>query len=112
MADLFNNMIASLAQDTGRQSQVTATKQQLSKVSGQNKKVDAAAKEFESVFIAEMLKPMFDTVPVDSEFGGGNAEEVYRGLMVQEYAKHMSNAGGIGLASSIKAQMLAMQEGQ
>jgi len=72
--------------------------------------IDAAARDFESVFVSEMLKPMFETVEVDSEFGGGEAEETWRGLMVQEYGKKIVNAGGIGLADDIKAKMIEMQE--
>lgn len=70
----------------------------------------AAAKDFEAVFLAEMLKPMFETVEVDDTFGGGHGEEVFRGLMVQEYGKMLSQKGGIGLATHIQAQLLKLQE--
>jgi len=72
--------------------------------------VDEASKQFEAMFISEMLSHMFDSVKVDPEFGGGQAEETYRGLMIEEYGKQIANNGGIGLANEIKAQMIAMQE--
>ncbi len=72
--------------------------------------IDTAAKDFESMFISELLAPMFDTVPVDSEFGGGQGEETWRGLMVQQYGKQIAASGGIGLADTIKAHMIQMQE--
>lgn len=70
----------------------------------------AAAKEFESVFISEMLKPMFETIDVDETFGGGKGEEVFRGLLVQEYGKILSNQGGVGIADSIQAELIKTQE--
>lgn len=73
-------------------------------------KIEAAAKEFESVFIAEMLRPMFDTVESDEMFGGGHAEDTWKGLLIDEYGKGIANAGGIGLASHITAAMIQMQE--
>ncbi len=72
--------------------------------------IDQSAKEFESMFIGEMLTPMFDTVPTDSEFGGGEAEGTWKSLMIQQYGKQVSAAGGIGLSDSIKAKMIEMQE--
>ena len=74
------------------------------------REVAEAARDFESVFISEMLKPMFETIEVDDTFGGGHGEEVFRGLMVQEYGKVLSRSGGIGLADSIQARLLEIQE--
>lgn len=73
-------------------------------------KIQATAKEFEAVFIAEMLRPMFETVESDEMFGGGNAEDTWKGLLVDEYGKGIANAGGIGLADHITAAMIQMQE--
>lgn len=73
-------------------------------------RVTKAAKDFESVFVSEMLKPMFDMIDVDDTFGGGKGEEVFRGLMVQEYGKMITAQGGIGIADQIKAELLRQQE--
>jgi len=51
------------------------------------KQIDASSKDFEAMFTSEMLKPMFDTVQTDSEFGGGQAEDTWRGLMIEQYGK-------------------------
>jgi Rod binding domain-containing protein len=69
-----------------------------------------AAQEFESVFVAEMLKPMFEGISTDAPFGGGKGEEVFRGMMLQEYGKIIARSGGVGLADSIKTEMIKMQE--
>jgi len=69
-----------------------------------------AAMDFESVYLAQMLQPMFDTVDVDETFGGGSAEETWRGLQVEEVAKHMARNGGIGLADVVAKEMMRLQE--
>ena len=61
-----------------------------------------AAKDFESVYISQMLAPMFDTVDTDPEFGGGESEKIYQSMMVQEYAKQITARGGMGLAKYIE----------
>lgn len=74
-------------------------------------KMEEVAKEYESVFLSQMLTHMFEGIETDSMFGGGQAEEVYRSMMIQEYGKAMAEAGGIGLSGALKSEMIAMQEG-
>ncbi|MGE4312946.1 MAG: rod-binding protein [Pseudobdellovibrionaceae bacterium] len=70
-----------------------------------------AAQDFEAVFLTEMLKPMFEGLEVDSTFGGGKGEEVFRGFMLDEYGKEFARRGGVGLASHIKDALIQMQNG-
>jgi len=70
----------------------------------------AAAEDFESVFLSQMLAPMFETVETDSMFGGGHAEGIYRSMMVEEIGKEISRAGGIGIADEIYREIMALQE--
>jgi peptidoglycan hydrolase FlgJ len=72
--------------------------------------IEKAAKDFEAVFITQMLAPMFNTVSTDGYFGGGQAEESWRGVLMDEYGKMMVNNGGIGLSDAIAAEMLKLQE--
>lgn len=73
------------------------------------KKAEEAAQEFEAVFIAEMIKPMFEGISTDGPFNGGKGEEVFRGMMIQEYGKMLSQTGNIGIASQVKDTMIRMQ---
>ena len=73
------------------------------------KQIEDAAKDFEAVFLSEMMKPMFESVEVDKIFGGGKGEEVFRSFMVQEYGKIMAASGQIGLASPVKDALIKMQ---
>ncbi|WP_374514479.1 rod-binding protein [Brevundimonas sp.] len=68
------------------------------------------AEAFEASFLAQMMKPMFEGLKTDGMFGGGQGEETWRGFMIEAMAKQTVQAGGIGLADQVVAQMLKMQE--
>lgn len=76
-----------------------------------NEKLREAAQDFEAVFLSQMIKPMFDTVPTNTMFGGGQAENIYRGLMVEEFGKSVAKNGGIGIADTVYRELLKLQEG-
>ena len=61
---------------------------------------DKAAKEFESVFISQFLGSMFSGISTDGPTGGGEGEEMFRSLMIDQYGKaHGTAQGGFGLAA-------------
>jgi Rod binding domain-containing protein len=68
------------------------------------------AQAFETSFLSQMLKPMFEGLSTDGPFGGGQAEETWRGFMIDAMAKQTVRAGGIGLADQVVSEMLRMQE--
>lgn len=74
------------------------------------KQADRAAKEFEAVFINEMLGAMYDGVKTDGPFGGGPAESIFRSMMLDQYAKTIAEQGGFGLADQVKREILRAQE--
>jgi Rod binding domain-containing protein len=80
------------------------------KDTGDAAKADWAAKEYESVFISQFLGSMFSGIKTDGITGGGQGEEMFRSLMVNEYAKGLQQRGGFGLAAQMKAQLLKHQE--
>jgi len=69
-----------------------------------------AAKSYESVFISEFLGSMFQDIPTDGPFGGGQGEEMFRSLMLDEYGKQMESRGGFGLSAAITRTLLSHQE--
>ena len=69
-----------------------------------------AAKEYESVFIAQFLGSMFSGIKSDGMFGGGQGEEMFRSLMTDQYAKGLTARGGFGLAASMQAELLKHQQ--
>lgn len=58
------------------------------------------AQELEATFLAEMLKSAGLGQSSES-FGGGAGEDQFSSFLVQEQAKAMVQAGGIGLAESL-----------
>jgi Rod binding domain-containing protein len=71
---------------------------------------DRAAKEFEAIFIGQMVSAMFDGVKSDGPFGGGYGETVFRSLMIEHYSKTIAEQGGFGLADQVKREILRLQE--
>jgi Rod binding domain-containing protein len=94
------------------QSNAKLAAMQKAKLSGGNNtaKIDDVAQEFEAQFVSQMLQNMFDTVPVNEEFGGGEGEEMFRSLVIDEYGKLISRAGGVGVADQVKREMIRTQE--
>lgn len=68
------------------------------------------AGDFEAMFLAQMLSPMWEGIETDGMFGGGSAEETFRSMMINEYGKLISKAGGLGFATTVKAELLRAQE--
>ncbi|MDK9696704.1 MAG: rod-binding protein [Siculibacillus sp.] len=71
----------------------------------------AKAVEFEQVFLSTMFNQMFAGLESSGPFHGGQAEETWRGILVDRYAGEVARAGGIGLADAVYAQLLQVQEG-
>ncbi len=72
--------------------------------------VRRVAEEFEAVFIAQMMAPMFQGLETDELFGGGPGEDIYRSVLVEEYGKSIARAGGIGRADTIQRERLRLLE--
>lgn len=70
-----------------------------------------AAQDFEAMTLNELMQPMFAAADDSAgAFTGGEGEKEFKPLLVNEIAKNMEHAGGLGLAGSIYEKMLAMQE--
>jgi peptidoglycan hydrolase FlgJ len=76
----------------------------------------AAAKkvgqEFESFFLSQVFQSMFSGVGTDALFGGGNGENVYRSLLLQEYSKVAAKSDPTGISADVTREVLRMQEAQ
>ncbi|MBE1237588.1 rod-binding protein [Phaeovibrio sulfidiphilus] len=68
------------------------------------------AQEFEAFFISQMLQPMFQELNSEPPFGGGNAERIWRSMMVDEYGSMIARNGGVGIADAVMREMLKSQE--
>ena len=75
-------------------------------------KVKATAKNFEAMYVQEMMQHMWDGIETDGPFGGGKGEEVFRSLMIEQYGKLVADSGQTKIAAQLSREMLRMQEEQ
>jgi len=72
--------------------------------------IKTTAKDFEAVFISQMMSHMFKGIKADSMFGGGNGEDMFSSMLVTEYGKEMAKGSGIGIADQLQKAIIQMQE--
>lgn len=68
------------------------------------------AREFESVFVGQMLNQMRTETMKNTGFDGGHAEEQWRGMMNEQLAKQITSAGGVGISAQVARELLRTQE--
>jgi Rod binding domain-containing protein len=73
-------------------------------------KAKQVAEQFEGMFITQFVGEMFSGMKTDGPFGGGQGEEMFRSLMMDEYGKQIASQGGFGLAASVQRELLKTQE--
>jgi Rod binding domain-containing protein len=73
-------------------------------------KADKAAKDFEAMFIGQFLGSMYADMPTDGITGGGQGEQMFRSMLIEQYAQSIQKQGGFGLAASVKAELLKHQQ--
>ena len=90
--------------------------QQLSAVNDINKPVNDAkrlekvGKDFESVFLYQVLELMQPKVNEDSMFSGGESEKIYRQILNEKIAGTISERGGLGISDSVEMQIQKYRE--
>ena len=70
-----------------------------------------AAREFEVSFLHNMIDTMFETIEGGGTFGSSNASQTWRGMLSEQYANSIVDAGGIGITDTVQRELIAMQEG-
>jgi len=81
----------------------------LSSNGAQLARAENAAKDFEAVFIAQMLAPLFNSISTPEIAGGGKSEEFFKSLLQESYAKAMAERGGFGVADHVKSALISIQ---
>ena len=74
------------------------------------KAMQKACEEFESLLVHQMLKQMRQTVPKTGLLDGGNAEQMYRSMLDGELSRQISQRKGIGLAPMIYRQIKSLAD--
>ena len=74
-------------------------------------KARKTADDFETMFLENMMSQIFPQDAAEGPVGdNGTGSQVYRGMLVNEYAKTVAKSGGIGVSDTIYRHMLQMQE--
>ncbi|MDU4960912.1 MAG: rod-binding protein [Sporomusaceae bacterium] len=72
--------------------------------SAEDKKLKAACRDMEAVFLNLLLSRMRATVP-KNDLTGSKQEEIVQSLLDSELTKNMAGAGGAGLADMLYRQL-------
>lgn len=76
--------------------------------SGDQDKLKEVCRDFESIFVKQMLDSMRKTVHKGGMMGeGGMAEEVFEDMLYEEYAKNMTKTARFGIADSLYREFSA-----
>ena len=88
------------------------------KLAGADAEAGAAAKarktatEFEAMFLEQSLDRVFADGGEEGPLGAnGTGGDVYRSMLVKEYAGSIVKSGGVGIAGQVFQEMLKLQEG-
>lgn len=63
------------------------------------------SEDFESLLIDQMLSAMRKTLSKEKLYGGGLAEDIFQGMLDEEYSKLMARSESFGLAEKIYDQL-------
>ena len=74
-------------------------------------KARKTAEDFESMFLEQTLDRLFASGGAEGPLGdNGMGGEVYRSMLVKEYAGNITRSGGVGIADQIYREILKLQE--
>jgi Rod binding domain-containing protein len=69
---------------------------------------EAVAKQFEAMMVGQMLESVFAGINTGGTFGGGQSERTWRSFMLQEYGTAIAEAGTLGIARMVHADIARM----
>jgi len=94
---------------------LTRPREAAGELSAEQEKLLQACRDFEALFIKQMLDAMRNTVEKTGLVDGGMAEEIFEDMLYDEYAKKMARTAGFGLAETLYRELsprLAQQESE
>ncbi|GEM_PF-4909194 len=76
----------------------------------QRAEIARKAEEFEALVLAQLLKPMFESVNTPRLMGGDAPGADAFGVMLNdEYARAIAARGGVGVADQVQAALIRLQ---
>ncbi|MBI2254246.1 MAG: rod-binding protein [Proteobacteria bacterium] len=68
------------------------------------------AEDFEAFFAGLVFEQMSSDIEPDPVVGGGEGEDMFKGLLNQEYGKAIARTHSLGIADVVQKQLLQIQE--
>jgi len=78
----------------------------------ENKELKKVAKQFEAIFINQMIGSMRKTVPNGGLIPESNAERVFKGMLDSEHAERMADTEQLGLSKIVYEHLLRTAQGK
>ena len=72
---------------------------------GHDDKLKQACRDFEAIFVKQMLDAMRKTVPQGTLMNGGQGEEVFEDMLYEKYAEEMTKTARLGIADLLYSQL-------
>lgn len=104
----MDNYLAGLMDQAISQAQAAANA--TSKKKQTPEEIARSAKQFEAMFIGQMLNLLFEDVTADPLFGDQASDKIYRSMLLDEYGKEMAEGRSMGIADHVQAELLKLQE--
>jgi flagellar protein FlgJ len=70
-----------------------------------DERLKEACKDFQSIFVKQMLDAMRKTVNEQGLLYGGRAEEIFEDMLYEKYAQKISDTAGLGLDEMMYDQL-------
>jgi len=80
------------------------------KSSSEKEKLTILAKEFESIFMNQMLKTMRATISKSGLIDGGRGEEIFTEMLDEEMSRQMAFSQKDGLSASLVEQLMYVSQ--
>lgn len=68
------------------------------------------AEDFEAFYAGLVFEQMSSDIEPDPVTGGGEGEDMFKGLLNQEYGKAVARTHSLGIADIVQKQLLQIQE--
>jgi Rod binding domain-containing protein len=97
--DSFSSALTSSARS---ESNVSASKTAMHQKYSQANKAEEGLRDFQGLMVGIMLTSMRSTVQKNEMFNGGQGEEIFEGMLDQEYSKQLSSTDMMGMDKSLR----------
>ncbi len=73
-------------------------------------KLRKACQDFEALLVRQLLSKMRSSIPKNDLFGSRDKEEIFQGMLDEEYANQISASDSLGLGEMLYAQLSTMKK--